>query len=155
MQPANTLVDLAAGTFSAAVAAIWSGDRLTEFLTATDRRRQVWYACLAAPFGNFSPERNDVDMLHARLTSWRAKNLIVQAYGCRPRGALGVIGRLGSRARDPEVYQLLMDVMERGGPGAKLLMHGAEPSDQLIETIAALVLTVVESRLRPFRLRYY
>lgn len=132
------VIDLVAGPFAAMISAIWSGDRIKDYLTASDQRRQVWHTCLASEGGSFSPERNDIDFLYSRLTSGRAKDLIVAAYGCHPRGITGVLGRLGPRARSPEVYQLLVEAMERGGHGAKVLMHADEPSDQLIETMALL-----------------
>ena len=86
----------------------------------------------------FSVARESPDLLYVRMTSMRSKDLIAQAYGVRPRGITGVLRRLGPQPRSPETYRMLVAAMEKGGFGAKLLMHVNEPSDALIETLATL-----------------
>jgi hypothetical protein len=128
---------LVAGPFTEAIFKIWAGS-VAEYLTVTDQRRHVWHACLSAESCNFSPEREDADALYRRLSSWKAKDLILQAYGSRPRGLVPLLGRLPAGARSPAIYRALVEIMERGGPAAKLLMHTGDPSDVLIETLAVL-----------------
>lgn len=137
-QHLNHAIDLVADSFATAVRVIWAGDRAAEYLTAPDVRRHVWHACLSSEYANFSVERERPDFLYSRLTSMKAKDLIAQAYGVRPRGIRGVLGRLGPKARPPEVYRALIAALQNAGPGAELLMRVGEPFDSLIETIAVL-----------------
>lgn len=136
--PLNHAIELVAGQFAPDVRLIWSGARAAEYLTAPDARRHVWHACLASEYGNFSPAREDADFLYSRLTSMKAKDLIVQAYGVRPRGIIGVLRRLGPAARSPETYRMIVSVLEKGGAGARFLINKHQPDDLLIEAVAAL-----------------
>ena len=102
---------------------IWPGSRIADYLTAPDARRHIWHACLASECGTFSPVVNDPDLLYSRLMSMRAKVLIVQAYGVRPRGITGTMRRLGPEARAPEIYRMIVRVLDEGAVGAKILIH--------------------------------
>lgn len=134
----SRVLEIVAGPYADAIAQIWAGPREVEYLTAPDLRRHVWHACLASPFGMFSVARDGADFLYTRMTAMKSRDLIVQAYGSRPRGTLGVMRRLGPAPRIPAIYQLLVAAMERGSVGARQLMHLPNPTDAWIETIAAL-----------------
>lgn len=134
----NHAIELVAGPFAPDVRLVWPDNRAAEYLTATDTRRHVWHACFASEYGTFSPARNNPDVLYSRLSGMKAKDLIVQAYGVRPDGVPGVFRRLGPNARWPEAYRMIVDVLERGGIGARILLHAEQPTDALIETLALL-----------------
>jgi hypothetical protein len=137
-QPNSGIISLAAGAFAATVSAIWNGPKIAEYLTATDRRRQIWHACLASPACAFQPDNSNNDRLYQKLTYWRAGDLIIQAYACRPRGIVHALGRLGPTARTPFIYPLLIEVLNRDNAAAKAILHATELPDELIETMAAL-----------------
>src|SRR4051794_12513448 len=44
----NGIIAWVAGPFATQVSQIWSGDRIKEYLTATDARRHVWHAWLSS-----------------------------------------------------------------------------------------------------------
>lgn len=138
----SRVLDIVAGPYADAVSQIWAGPRAAEYLTAPDLRRHVWHACLASPFGMFIVARDGAELLYARMTAMKSRDLIVQAYGARPPGVLGVMRRLGPAPRNPDIYQLLIAAMEQGGVGARQLMHHPAPTDAWIETIAALPPTI-------------
>jgi hypothetical protein len=135
----NSIVALVAGPFAAQVSQIWSGDRLKEYLTATDARRHVWHAWLASEAMAFHV-RNPmtVELAYSRLTFAKGKDLILQAYACQPAGMIRTLGRLGTQARPPEIYRALVRALDMEGPGAKLLRHTSDLSDELILGVAAL-----------------
>lgn len=135
----NGIIALVAGSFATQVSQIWSGDRLKEYLTATDARRHVWHAWLASEAMAFRV-RNPmtVELAYSRLTYAKGKDLIVQAYACQPAGIISTLGRLGTEARPPEIYRALVRALEMEGPSAKLLRHTSDLSDDLILGVAAI-----------------
>src|SRR5215217_7349580 len=101
--PSTGALKLVAGPFAPAVSTIWAGARAVEYLTANDKRRHVWHACLSSEYCPFSPERGGIELIYSRLTYGKSRDLIAQAYACRPKGVLGVLGRFGSPARPPQI----------------------------------------------------
>jgi hypothetical protein len=133
----NSALDLIAGPFASAVATIWSGDRSANYFAATDARRHVWHCCLSAPSAVFPPRNLDESALTCERLTWgRAKDLILQAYGCAPRGITGVLSRLTPAPLEPAIYPLLVRILEVGGDGAKFLMHHRAPFNELIACVA-------------------
>lgn len=135
----NSIAALVAGSFAEQVNQIWAGERLKEYLTATDARRHVWHAWLASEAMAFHV-RNPmtVELAYSRLTYAKGKDLILQAYACQPAGFVRILGRLGTQARPPEVYRALVRALDADGPGAKLLRHSSELSDDLIVAVSSL-----------------
>jgi hypothetical protein len=136
--PASRILEIVAGPYAEAVSQVWTGSRIAEYLAAPDLRRHVWHACLASPYGNFSTAREDLALLYERMQTMKSKDLLVQAYGVRPAGLLGTLKRLGPQPREPEIYQMLISVLEKEGRAAKFLMHLEHPTDAWIETLASL-----------------
>ena len=135
----NSALNLIAGAFAEAVGRIWRGRRIGEYLSAPDGRRHLWHACLAAEVGIFRPDDCEAaGVAYARLTAWKGKHLVAQAYGRSAPGLLGALSRLGPRARRPKVYRSLVEVMESGGAGARFLSQSANLPDALILAVAAL-----------------
>lgn len=137
---ANGAVGLLAGPFRDQVAVIWGSERRAEYLCATDGRRQVWHAWLAASSTEFSEHSPmSSSLAYRQLTSDTGKTLVAMAYGECPAGAMNVLGKLGPAARDPIIYQGLMKVLAHSASaGAKLLRHAAEISDDLVLSLATL-----------------
>ena len=61
-----------------------------------------------------------------------------QAYGDCPPGLLRCLGRLGAEPRSGSTYRALVQVLQRGGPCAKALVHSTEIPDELIHAFATL-----------------
>src|SRR5215212_4515176 len=76
--------------------------------------------------------------LYRQFKRARGKDLVEQAFGCRPLGLLSALGRLGAAARSPETYRALVRALDHGGPGAKFLMHSPHLPDALIHALATL-----------------
>lgn len=134
----NHVLELIAGPFAEVVSQIWSGERFADYVTADDTRRHVWHCCLSAdasPFIAHNPEQNE--LIVSRLTFGRSRDLLVQALGERPSGLIGFLSRLGPEARPPAIYRLAALAFQKGGGGARFLMHTKNPSNELI-TCAAL-----------------
>ena len=135
----NTALQLIAAAFAEDVGRIWAGRRIGEYLSPPDGRRHLWHACLAAEAGIFRPhDRDPAEVSYARFTAWKGKHLIAQAYGICAPGLPGALTRLGPKARRPEVYRALVNVMESGGTGARFLSQSATLSNALILAVAVL-----------------
>lgn len=145
-------LELVAGPFRDAIARIWVDQDIGGYLLADNARRHVWHACLSSIYGTFSADRGDAAMIYDRFKTWRGKNLIIQAYGCKPRGLIQVLGRLGAHPRPPEIYRSLVSIMEAQGCAAKLLMHTQQPSDAVISTLERLPVSVGWKTLRALHL---
>jgi hypothetical protein len=141
-------LEVIAGPFRDAIAKIWKDHDLGEYLSADSARRHVWHACLSSVYSNFDPESCDAAFIYERFKTWKGKNLIVQAFGCKPRGFIQVLGRLGPLPRSPEIYRSLLSIMELEGCAAKLLMHSKHPSDTIIVTLERLPKTIGWKTLR-------
>src|SRR5215208_7253415 len=76
--------------------------------------------------------------LYDRLTYAPGKELAAQAYGDCPPGLLRCLGRLGAQPRSSSTYRALVQVLQRGGPCAKALVHSTEIPDELIHAFATL-----------------
>lgn len=141
-------LEVIGGPFREAIAKIWVDYDLGEYLIANSARRHLWHACLSSTYGTFNPACCDAALIYERFKTWRGKNLIVQAYGCMPRGLIQVLGRLGPLPRSPEIYRSLVSIMESEGCAAKLLMHTQRPSDAIISTLERMPKTVGWKTLR-------
>jgi hypothetical protein len=141
-------LELVAGPFRDAIAKIWIDQDIGEYLLADNSRRHLWHACLSSGHGTFSSDRGDAAMIYDRFKTWKGKNLIIQAYGCKPRGLIQVLSRLGAPPRSPEIYRSLVSIMETEGCAAKMLMHAQKPSDAAISTLERLPKTVGWKTLR-------
>jgi hypothetical protein len=136
--PANGVLHLVAGPFSGAVAGIWPGARLADYLCAPDARRQVWHAWLAGRTPCAPSARRDADALHRRLTGAKGRDLVAEAYGVVPAGALQALAKLGSAARPAPVYPALMRLLADGGIGAKTIRHARALPDAFVAALAEL-----------------
>ena len=135
----NSAVALIAGSFLDPIVRIWPGARIGEYLAASDARRHLWHACLAAEAGIFWPKDEDsAELSYARFTAWKSKFLLMQAYAVEARGLFGVLGRLGPTARAPQVYRALVEAMAAEDAGALFLSQSREPKNELILAVAAL-----------------
>ena len=135
----NGVASLIAGPFSLQVFDIWSGTRITEYLTATKTRRHIWHAWMSSDRTQFElVNALSCELAYRRLTDAKGKDLIQQAFGHVPNGISNILGRLGVQARLPTVYKGLVRILQTDGPGAKLLRHTAGPSDELILFLAEL-----------------
>ena len=76
--------------------------------------------------------------MYDRLTYAPGKELAAQAYGDCPPGLLRCLGRLGAEPRSGYTYRALVQVLQRGGPCAKALVHSTEIPDELIHAFATL-----------------
>lgn len=134
----NTALPLIAGDFAQTIAQIWPTRLIGEYFAATNTRRHVWHACLAAESNAFHPARaGQSDIIRQRFTSGRSKDLILQAYGTQPAGALRALGLFGATARAPHIYRDLIAALENGGLAAKYLMHSKDLPDCLVSAMAA------------------
>jgi hypothetical protein len=136
--PSNSVVEFIAGPFVECVERIWEA-KLGEYLSASDARRHLWHACLASGLPTFRPRSAAAaKRSYDRLTYAPGKELAAQAYGECPPGLLRSLGRLGAEPRRPEIYRALVQILQRGGPSAKAVMHSAQLSDELIRALATL-----------------
>jgi len=100
----NSAVKVIAGSFSESVIRIWGEDRIGEYLGASDARRHLWHACLASEHPHIQAQSVvSCQRLYRQFKRARGKDLVAQAFGCRPLGLLSALGRLGAEARAPEV----------------------------------------------------
>src|SRR5215213_6770252 len=134
----NSVVELVAGRYVKAVNRIW-GAKVGEYLSAPDARRHLWHACFASGHPSFRWQTAAAaTRLYDRLTYASGKELAAQAYGDCPPGLLRCLGRLGAQPRSGYTYRALVQVLQRGGPCAKALVHSAEIGDELIHALATL-----------------
>src|SRR5215218_1043189 len=114
----------------------------TRFLTvpsAPDGRRHLWHACFAPGHPSFRWQTAAAaTRLYDRLTYAPGKELATRAYGDCPPGLLRCLGRLGAQPRSGSTYRALVQVLQRGGPCAKALVHSTEIPDELIHAFATL-----------------
>src|SRR5688500_8726442 len=98
----SDVVRLIAGPFHYAVAALWPGDRMSDYLLAPAARRHVWHAWLSArdEAGIADPESAG-----RRLMSASARELLAEAYGRVPLGLARALGRLGPLAQPQRTYR--------------------------------------------------
>ena len=134
----NSVVELVAGRYVKAVNRIW-GAKVGEYLSAPDARRHLWHACFASGHPSFRWQTAAAaTRLYDRLTYAPGKELAAQAYGDCPPGLLRCLGRLGAEPRSGYTYRALVQVLQRGGPCAKALVHSTEIPDELIHAFATL-----------------
>ena len=134
----NSVVELVAGRYVKAVNRIW-GAKVGEYLSAPDGRRHLWHACFASGHPSFRWQTAAAaTRLYDRLTYAPGKELAAQAYGDCPPGLLRCLGRLGAEPRSGYTYRALVQVLQRGGPCAKALVHSTEIADELIHAFATL-----------------
>src|SRR4051795_7928410 len=134
----NSVVELVAGRYVKAVNRIW-GAKVGEYLSAPDARRHLWHACFASRHSSFRYQiAAAATRLYDRLTYASGKELAAQAYGDCPPGLLRCLGRLGAEPRSGYTYRALVQVLQRGGPCAKALVHSTEIGDELIHAFATL-----------------
>ena len=134
----NSVVELVAGRYVKAVNRIW-GTKVGEYLSAPDARRHLWHACFASGHPSFRWQTAAAaTRLYDRLTYAPGKELASQAYGDCPPGLLRCLGRLGAEPRSGSTYRALVQVLQRGGPCAKALVHSTEIPDELIHAFATL-----------------
>ena len=134
----NSVVELVAGRYVKAVNRIW-GTKVGEYLSAPDARRHLWHACFASGHPSFRWQTAAAaTRLYDRLTYAPGKELAAQAYGDCPPGLLRCLGRLGAQPRSGSTYRALVQVLQRGGPCAKALVHSTEIPDELIHAFATL-----------------
>ena len=111
----NSAVRVIAGSFAQSVILIWGEDRIGEYLGASDARRNLWHACLASEHSHFQAKSAvSCRRLYRQFKRARGKDLVAQAFGCRPIGLLSALGRLGAAARSPETYRALVRALENG-----------------------------------------
>jgi hypothetical protein len=135
----NSAVRVIAGSFAESVIRIWGEDRIGEYLGASDARRHLWHTCLASEHPHFQARSVvSCQRLYRQFARARGKDLVAQAFGCRPVGLLSALARLGAAARSPEVYRALVGALDHGGAGAKFLMHSPQLPDSLIHALAIL-----------------
>jgi hypothetical protein len=135
----NSLVDHVASYFTDVVSQIWTGDRIGEYLAATDARRHVWHAWLSAkeqPFRLSNPM--SADLAYHKLTFASGDDLIAEAYACKPAGIIQALGKLGIQARYFDIYRGLVRVLAAGGAAAKHIRHASEIPDDLILGLSSL-----------------
>ena len=102
-------------------------------------RRHLWHACFASGHPSFRWQTAAAaTRLYDRLTYAPGKELAAQAYGDCPPGLLRCLGRLGAEPRSGYTYRALVQVLQRGGPCAKALVHSTEIPDELIHAFATL-----------------
>jgi hypothetical protein len=134
----NSVVELVAGRYLKAVNRIWR-TKVGEYLSAPDGRRHLWHACFASGHPSFRWQTGAaVTRLYDRLTYAPGKELAAQAYADCPPGLLRCLGRLGAEPRSRYTYCALVQVLQRGGPCAKALVHSTEIPDELIHAFATL-----------------
>jgi hypothetical protein len=134
----NSIVELVAGCYVKAVNRIW-GAKVGEYLSAPDARRHLWHACFASGHPSFRWQTAAAaTRLYDRLTYAPGKELAARAYGDCPPGLLRCLGRLGAQPRSGYTYRALVQVLQRGGPCAKALVHSTEIPDELIHAFATL-----------------
>ena len=134
----NSVVELVAGRYVKAVDRIW-GAKVGEYLSAPDARRHLWHACFAPGHPSFRWQTAAAaTRLYDRLTYAPGKELASQAYGDCPPGLLRCLGRLGAQPRSGSTYRALVQVLQRGGPCAKALVHSTEIPDELVHAFATL-----------------
>jgi hypothetical protein len=135
----NSAVGVIAGSFAESVIRIWGEERIGEYLGASDARRHLWHACLGSEHPHFQAQSVvSCQRLYRRFKRARGKDLVAQAFGCRPLGLLSALGRLGAAAKSPETYRALVRALDHGGSGAKFLMHSPHLHDSLIHALATL-----------------
>jgi hypothetical protein len=133
LQLGPPLLAFIAGDFAQAVARIWPGPRLLDYVTATDGRRHIWHAVLAAGDAlDRDIGAGEADDLHQRLTFDKGRVLLARAYGECPTGAVQTLSRLGAAARKPQVYRDLLLTLREGGEAALALRHAKTLKDALI-----------------------
>lgn len=136
----NGAVGLLAHDFQEQVSAIWAGARIVEYLSATDARRQVWHAWLAASPTQLS-DHNAMSgpLVYQHLTLTAGRTLLEQVYGRCPQGALNTLGKLGPEARPRDIYQGIIAVLgQEGSAAAKLLRHAPTIDNEVILALATL-----------------
>src|SRR5215212_1872539 len=142
----NSVVELVAGRYVKAVDRIW-GAKVGEYLSAPDGRRPLWHACFASGHPSFRRHTAPAAArLYGRLTYAPGKELGAQAYGDCPPGLLRCLGRLGAQPRSGYTYRALVQVLQRGGPCAKALVHSTEIPDELIHAFATLPAAMASKR---------
>ncbi|MBA3810652.1 MAG: hypothetical protein H0X27_03215 [Caulobacteraceae bacterium] len=135
----NTVADFISGDFSGDVAAIWRGNRVGEYLAASDARRHIWHAWLAGPAsGAVQGDAVSAERAYRLLSSTSGRALMAQAYGLCPPGLVKSLGRLGAPARRRGAYRALVKVLAGGGPAAKHVHHAKALADELLLGLATL-----------------
>ena len=144
--PSNSVVEFIAGPFVECVERIWEA-KLGEYLSASDARRHLWHACLASGLPTFRPRSAAAaKRSYDRLTYAPGKELAAQAYGECPLRPTAVAGTAWGRAAPPRIYQALVQILQRGGPSAKAVMHSDQLSDELIRAFATLPTAMASKR---------
>lgn len=113
----NSVAELISGEFHDKIHQIWN-DSMMEYLAAPDFRRQVWHAWLSS---KICPELDASLIDYLRFT--KSRDLIKDGYGSCPPGYLSSLKKLGTAAREADVYLGLHDLFSRGGQVAKMLQH--------------------------------
>lgn len=121
----NSILALVAGPFAEQVMSVWGCERVHEYLSATDTRRQVWHSWLVK-----HPDGDEKD--HLMLSLERSRQILSHGYGSCPDGLVGALSRLGPKSRSRDFYLALFDIMRRGGPLAKLVMFQEEIAEHVI-----------------------
>jgi hypothetical protein len=135
MSENSDVVRLVAGPFHETVAALWSGDRISEYLLAPAARRHVWHAWLAAAGAARLADR---DAAYRRLAFASGRDLLREAHGVLPPGLVRALGRLGPMAQPAQTYADILKVLGDGDPGAKILRHAASIDAKRASLLAAL-----------------
>ncbi|SFD04560.1 hypothetical protein [Devosia psychrophila] len=136
----SSVLQLLAGEFEQQVRAIWAGNKLSEYLCATDARRHVWHSWLSGPLNNsLDRNRSSMALAHKLLTYTRGRDLIFHAYGIVPQGVMRALAKLGAVARSADVYKCLIKVLLANDKAvAKLMHHVPRIEDETIRGLAML-----------------
>lgn len=109
-------------------------------------RRQVYFAVLSRLETNGAFEAPGLDEaaradLLSRLVLSRNEDLVAYAYGSCPKGFLRLISRFGDRARRPEIYKGLFDLLDAHPHLAQPLLAACKTgplTDELVELAQVL-----------------
>lgn len=133
--PYGDVVKWLAGPLSQRVYRVWQGPALAEYVLASNRRRQVWHACLS----HLSPALDDAQgrALYPLFTACKDRELLNRALGDCPAGLIKALGKLGPRALQPVSYVCLARIM-RGRHGARTVAHLPRLNQAQIARLAQL-----------------
>lgn len=116
----NGAVAVLAGPLHDVVRQVWPGEAILHYFGASDRRRQVWHACLAQ---NAFLRREYAEPLWRVLLGESDRRLLEEAFGVVVPGAARALGKLGPVAVNAAVYPAIFALLREGGLGAKYVRH--------------------------------
>jgi len=141
-QGSNGVLELIAGEFRPYVQKIWIGQKVFEYLAASNARRHLWHVCLTAEQQRelhvVEDPLGENDLLYRRFTFETSRQLQRDFLGQTVHGLDRALEKLGPAARRPPLYLALVRLLTDGGIGAKTTRHLRALADETIMTLVNL-----------------